>query len=90
MGVFGKIVLGFFVGVLCGLVPLIYGFLTNHRTSGIIGLVAASLTGVLFSLLDKSPFTAMVVSVLFILFNVANKKKNSEPESDEESDNDLV
>lgn len=88
MGLFGKILLGFFVGLLCGLVPLIYGFLTNHRISGIIGLVAASLTGVLFSLLDKSPFTAMVVSVIFILFNVANKKK--ETENNDDIDNDLT
>jgi hypothetical protein len=88
MGLFGKILLGFFVGLLCGLVPLIYGFLTNRRTSGIVGLVAATLTGVLFSLLNKSPFTAMVVSIIFILFNIANKKKESE--NTDEADNDLI
>lgn len=88
MGLFGKILLGFFVGLMCGLVPLIYGFLTNRRTSGIVGLVAAALTGVLFSVLDKSPFTAMVVSVIFILFSIANKKKDAE--SNDEDDNDSI
>lgn len=88
MGLFGKILLGFFVGLMCGLVPLIYGFLTNRRISGIVGLVAAALTGVLFSILDKSPFTAMVVSVIFILFSIANKKKDSE--SNDEDDNDSI
>lgn len=88
MGVFGKILLGFFVGLLCGLIPLIYGFLTHQRLSGIIGIVATSLTGVLFSLLDKSPFTAIVVAVLFILFNIANKKRNSH--SADDNDNDIT
>ena len=88
MGVFGKILLGFFVGLLCGLVPLIYGFLTNHRISGIVGIIATILAGVLFSLLDKSPFTVLVVAILFILFNIANKKRNSH--SNDEIDSDLT
>ena len=88
MGVFGKILLGFFVGLLCGLIPLIYGFLTNHRISGIVGIIATILAGVLFSLLDKSPFTALVVAILFILFNIANKKRSSH--SNDEIDSDLT
>lgn len=86
MGVFGKILLGFFVGLLCGLVPLIYGILTNNRTIGIVGTVVTALSGILFSLLDKSPFTAMVVSVLFVLIIIANKKRQSHSTDDDESD----
>lgn len=88
MGILGKILLGFFVGLLCGLIPLIYGILTAHRTLGIIGAAATSLTGVLFSILEKSPFTALVVAALFILFSIANKKRNSH--SDDEFDNDIT
>ncbi len=80
-----KLIIGFFIGLLCGLIPLIYGLLTNHRLSAIIGLVASSLTGVLFAFLNKQPFTAMVVAVLFVLFNIANSKRHSKSKN---SDND--
>lgn len=92
MSVFGKVALGFFVGMLCGLVSLIYGFLTHHRISGIIGFSATTLIGILFSVLDKSPFSSLVVSVLVILFTIANQKRlsNGENEEDEDADNDIT
>ncbi len=88
MGIFGKIMLGFFVGILCGLVPLIYGLLTNKRVSGIIGISATAVSGIIFSILDKSPFTAMVIAALFILFNIAESKRHSKHKDD--TDNDII
>lgn len=86
MPVFAKIALGFFVGLLCGLIPLIYGLLTNERIFAIIGIIATALTGILFSCLDKSPFTAMVVAALFILFNIAKRKRHSKNHDETEDD----
>lgn len=80
-----KLIIGFFIGLLCGLIPLIYGLLTNHKISAIIGLVASALTGVLFAFLNKQPFTAMVVAVLFVLFNIADSKRHGKSKN---SDND--
>ena len=88
MGVFGKILLGFFVGSLCGLVALIYGLVTHHRLSGIIGIIATATVGVIFSLLDKSPFSSLVVSFLVILFNIANNKRKQHLNEDD-TDNDF-
>lgn len=88
MGVFGKILLGFFVGLLCGLVPLIYGFLTNKRIFGIVGIAVTAVSGIVFSILDKSPFTAMVIAALFLLFNFADNKRHSKHKDD--TDNDII
>ena len=77
MGVVGRILLGLFIGLLCGLIPLIYGILTSHKTTSIIAFFVTALMGVLFSYLEKSPFSAVVVALLFILISVAEKKKHS-------------
>lgn len=91
MGLFGKIILGFFVGALCGLIPLIYGLLTKHLFSAIGGIFASAFTGALFSCLDKSPFTAMVTAALFILINIASRKRNAKSaENDVNDDNDIT
>jgi NhaP-type Na+/H+ or K+/H+ antiporter len=71
----GKIMLGFFVGLLCGLVPLIYGFLTGHKITALAGCLVSALTGALFSALGRSPFIAVVVAMIFILFHIANTKR---------------
>ena len=84
MGVAGKILLGFFVGFLCGLVPLIYGIISKHKIISFIGLAASSATGSLFSLIDKSPFTAMIMSIIFVIFIFSvNKKEIEHIEEDE-------
>lgn len=82
-----KIVIGFFVGVLCGIVPLIFGFLKNHKILGIVGIVLSAGAGALFNALEKSPFSAFIVSVLFIVIIIASNKskKNREDHFEEDS-----
>ncbi len=86
MQLIGKILLGFFIGSLCGLLPLIYGLLNDFRISAIVGIVMSASTGVLFSIFDKSPFTAMVMAVLVVLVNIAQKKRLSNHDDDSEHD----
>ena len=84
MGVAGKILLGFFVGFLCGLVPLIYGIISKHKIVSFIGLTISAATGALFSFINKSPFTAMIMSIIFVIFIFSMNKKEIEHHNDEE------
>ena len=78
-----KIIVGFFVGLLCGVVPLIYGLLTKSRALAIGGISASALAGILFNVLDKSPFSSIVVAVLFVIIIIAsNKRKNKHTQDD--------
>ncbi len=86
MEIFGKIALGFFVGVLCGLVPLIYGLIKGSVKLSITGIILCALSGSLFSFLDKSPFSAFVVAILFVVIIIANKKHSSHRDNEEEDD----
>ena len=81
-----KIIVGFFVGLLCGVVPLIYGLLSKKRALAIAGIAAASVAGLVFNLLDKSPFSALVVAILFVIIILANNKRRSKLAQDEDSD----
>ena len=78
-----KIIIGFFIGVLCGIVPLCFGFLKNSRVLGIIGAVMSAAAGTLFNVLDKPPFTALFVAILFVVIIIANNKRRSKAENDE-------
>lgn len=82
----GKVVLGFFVGLLCGLIPFFYGFLKKYRKIAIIGIVVTALAGILFSVLEKSPFSSVVVAVLFIFIIIINERKNSHKNFDDEDE----
>ena len=53
MGAAGKLLLGFFVGFLCGLTPLVYGIILRHKLIAFIGLAASAITGAIFSVMDK-------------------------------------
>ncbi len=83
MDTVGKILLGFFVGFLCGLIPLVYGIISSHKIVSFIGLGASSITGSLFSLIDKSPFTAMIMALIFVIFIYSMNKKNAEHQEDD-------
>ena len=87
MGPLGKVLLGFFVGILCGIIPMAYCLIKKQKFAAVIGLIVVIISGILFSALDKSPFTAFVVSALFILIIIANNKRNNNNEEDN-SDND--
>ena len=84
MGVAGRILLGFFVGFLCGLVPLIYGIISKHKIVSFIGLVVSSATGALFSLANKSPFTSMIMALIFVIFIYSMNKKDFKHNDEEE------
>ncbi len=82
-----KILIGFFVGLLCGIVPLIFGILSKSHIFGIVGIVVTALTGIIFSLLDKSPFTAIGIAIVFVIVLFArNKRRNAQHDQD---DNDI-
>ncbi len=72
------ILIGLIIGVLCGIVPLIFGLIIKNNILGIAGLISSAISGIVFAILDKSPFTAIGISIVFIVFLFANyKKKNS-------------
>ena len=86
-----KLILGFFVGILCGLIPFIYGFIKTNRKLAIIAIVSTALSGMLFSLLEKSPFSAFVVAILFVVIIIASNKHRARHNHDEEEDeNDIT
>ena len=80
-------ILGFFVGALCGVAPIVIGFLTKHKWIGIIGAVVTVLSSLIFVLLDKSPFTAIGIAlvVLIIIF----KKNKNKDHHDDRDDHDI-
>ena len=79
-----KIIVGFFVGLLCGVIPLIYGLLSKNRPLAFGGIAASSVAGILFNILDKSPFSAVVVAVLFVIIIIANNKRRSKMNQEED------
>ena len=77
-----KILLGLFVGFLCGLIPFIYGILNKRRLSSLIALLVTTLIGVILSLLGITPFSAVVVAIRFVFIDIAKKRKGSDNHSD--------
>lgn len=78
------ILLGFFVGALCGVVPLFFGILTKHNILGIAGIISSAVSGVIFVLIDKSPFTAIGISIVYaIIIFAKNKNKDSSHDHDD-------
>ena len=84
MQLLGKILLGFFVGFLCGLVPLVYGLISKDKIMSVVGLAASAATGIFFSLIDKSPFTAMIMAIIFVIVIFAQNKHSSEESEEDE------
>ncbi len=82
------ILIGLFAGLLCGLIPLVYGILRKSTLWAIIGMSATAAGGVLFSIFGKSPFNAIVIGVLFILFIVAEQNRKSKHEDEHEEHDD--
>lgn len=89
MAVWEKAILGFFVGLLCGAVPLAFGVLTKHIKHGVFGILASAAFGIIFSLIDKSPFTAMGIAVVFVMFIFASNKRKNKSTDDDDDDTDL-
>lgn len=72
-----KIIIGLFVGLLCGAVPFFIGFLLRCRLIGIVGSIVSILSGGLFNALDKPPFTALFVAAIFVVIIVSVHKRKS-------------
>ena len=62
MDVGDALLVGFIVGVVCGLAPLISGFLTGRVGLGVAGLVVTAISGALLGLLLAVP-----VAIVFTL-----------------------
>ena len=78
-----NILIGFLLGALCGIVPLAFGLLTKHKVLAIVSIVATAISGAAFELLDKSPFTAIGVAIIFVVFLFSkNKNKHAHHEDD--------
>lgn len=88
MAIWEKVIIGFFVGLLCGAVPLGFGLLTKHFKHGFWGILSSAVFGIIFSLLDKSPFTAMGVAVVFVMFIFASNKRKNKSLDDDDNDTD--
>ena len=83
MGGFGDVLVGFFIGALCGIIPLAFGLLTKHKILSIAAIIVTALSGAGFDLLEKTPFTAMGVAIIFIVIIFAkNKNKHDHHEED--------
>ena len=75
--------LGLAVGILCGSLPLAFGFLTKHKIPGIVGMVATAAFGVIFALTGETPFTSVSVALVFVIFIFAsNKRKHKNNHND--------
>ena len=80
-----NVVIGIGIGVLCGIIPLIFGLVIKHKVLGIVAIVVSGLSGAAFELLEKSPFTAIGVAIIFLVFLFAKyKSKNANHEEDHE------
>ncbi|MBQ7829465.1 MAG: hypothetical protein IJ345_04275 [Clostridia bacterium] len=82
-----SLLVGIFVGLLCGLIPLGFGILKKDYLWAAIGMVLTVITGVVFALLNKSPFTSAITAILFLLFIFATqKRKEKHSEDHDETD----
>ena len=82
MGEVLDVFIGIFIGALCGVIPFVYGWLTHHKALAIVAVVATVISGVIFVLLNKPPFTAIGVAIIFLVFIFA-KNKNNHSENEE-------
>lgn len=83
-----EILLGFFIGALCGAIPLCYGLLTKAKILGIVGIACSVISGVLFGVFEKPPFTAVGVAIVFAVAIFA-KNKRDKVYDDHEDDHDI-
>ena len=85
MGDLLDVLIGVFVGALCGVIPLAFGLLTKHKIIAIVSVIVTGLSGVIFGLFEKSPFTAIGVAIIFVVLIFAkNKNKYAHHEDDNE------
>ena len=82
-------ILGFFVGVLCGIAPVVVGILAKHKWTGIIGAGVTVLSSLIFVLLDKPPFTAIGVAIVVLIIIFTKSKNKNKENHDERDDHDI-
>ena len=81
-----EIIVCFFIGLLCGIIPLIFGLLKKSHWLGLFGIAASAFAGALFNALNGSPFSAIAVAVLFIFIIIAKNKRKEKLMQDDEND----
>ena len=77
---------GLLIGILCGAVPIIFGWFTKHKILGIVGCAVTIISGPLFVLLNKSPFTAIGIAAIFTIFNFATHRNKTKEHHDSDED----
>jgi len=65
MDVGDAILIGLIVGVVCGLAPLVSGFLTGRVGLGVAGLVVTAISGMLLGLLLAVPVAIVFTLVIW-------------------------
>lgn len=67
--IFSKLIGGFFIGGLCGLIPLIIGIVRKKVIFGIIGACVCVLFGILMTMVFLQPaFLSIIPSAIFTVF----------------------
>ncbi len=72
-----RFLLGFFIGALCGAIPLCYGLLTKTKFWAILGIAVTALSGIGFELIGQSPFTSIGVAVVFAVAIFAKNRHSN-------------
>ena len=75
--IIGRTLLGMFLGFLCGLVPLILGFIIGKKSGSIVGAFVCTLCGGLFGFLEKSAVLSVIVMIIVVLFLVVDKSRKA-------------
>lgn len=78
--------IGLLIGILCGAVPFLFGLFTKHKILGIVGASITAISGPVFVLLQKSPFTAIGVAAIFTIFNFATHRNKNAPHHEDDDD----
>jgi hypothetical protein len=71
------LVAGFVAGVLCGLVPLIYGLIRARRELALLGLGASALAGLVLGLILAIPVAGIFV---FLIYRSTHPRAAATPE----------
>lgn len=77
---------GILIGILCGAIPFIFGWITKNKILGTVGCFVTVISGPLFVLLNKSPFTAIGVAAIFTIFNFATHRNKNKDHANKDDD----
>lgn len=71
-----RTLLGVLTGFICGLFPLVLGFVLGKNGGGIIGVFVCTVCGGLFGFLEKSVLVlSIIVAIIIIIFLLVDKSR---------------